>query len=86
VHTRLRPLCFQSYLGSYGRIPECVEDELLLVEAETPLPDDDVRRSPLLIKFVRQLRARTDGEAEAVIDALISARDYPEIIAPSRFY
>ena len=74
----------QSYLGSYGRIPECVPDEFMPADRE--LPDDNVMRSPLIIKLVRKLCERCDGNPLEAFDELSRARDYPTIIRPSKFY
>ena len=74
----------QSYLGSYGRISECVPNEFMPADRE--LPDDNVMRSTLIIKLVRKLCERCDGNPLEAFDELSRARDYPTIIRPSKFY
>lgn len=60
----------QAHLGSYKRIPACVPDEFM--RADAYLPDDDVTRSPLLLKFMPIYDATIDDHDELIKRIVVS--------------
>lgn len=66
-------------MGSYGRIASCASEELLPSDVR-PLPDGNVRRSPLLIKLVRAFLTRADGDITRTVDEIGISRNYHDIM------